>query len=306
LGKTAIRVLAVDDYKPWCDFVSGMVQEKSELKIVAEASNGLEAVQKAEELQPDLILLDVGLPILNGIEAAVQIRRVCPTSKILFLSADNSADIVAEALSTGASGYVLKADARGELLAAVEAVLNGQQFVSPRLSGPQSVGRGTQDPADRLQAEINPHALLHSASILPFLAKIIEATKADFGNVQLFDSTTRELRIVAHQGFESEFLDYFAAVSCDHGCACSAAMINRCRMVISDVAADPLLSSDSRGVLLRAKVRSVQSTPLIGSTGRFLGTVSTHYRRPGGVLPHLLKQLDDLADQFVATIDSTT
>jgi DNA-binding NarL/FixJ family response regulator len=98
-------------------------------------SDGLEAVQKAEELKPDLIVLDIGLPTLNGIEVARQIRRLVPDSKILFLSQESSADVVREALSLGALGYVVKAHAGTELLAAVQAVLQGNQFVSKGIIG---------------------------------------------------------------------------------------------------------------------------------------------------------------------------
>jgi DNA-binding NarL/FixJ family response regulator len=92
--------------------------------------DGFEAVRKAAELQPDLILLDIGLPFLNGIEAARQIRKLAPESKIIFVTQESSADVVEEALSSGAMGYVVKAEAASELLAAVEAVCQGRQFVS--------------------------------------------------------------------------------------------------------------------------------------------------------------------------------
>ena len=101
--------------------------------MVGEASDGLEAVQKSQELQPDLIVLDLGLPKLNGIEAARRIRERSATSKILIVSQESSADIVHEAFSTGVLGYVVKAYAGSELLPAVEAVLRGEQFVSTGL-----------------------------------------------------------------------------------------------------------------------------------------------------------------------------
>jgi DNA-binding NarL/FixJ family response regulator len=100
------------------------------LQIISEASDGLEAVQKAVELQPALIVLDIGLPSLNGIEAARRIRKLSPKSKILFLSQESSADVVREALCLGALGFVVKAHAAGDLLVAVEAVLRNEQFVS--------------------------------------------------------------------------------------------------------------------------------------------------------------------------------
>jgi DNA-binding NarL/FixJ family response regulator len=132
---STVRLLVVDDYEPWRRYVSSAIQKIPELRLVGEAADGLEAVNKAEELQPDLILLDIGLPTLNGIEAARRIRRVSPMSKILFLSQDYSLDVAAEALSTGASGYIVKSNAASDLPAAVEAALRGQQFVSARLAG---------------------------------------------------------------------------------------------------------------------------------------------------------------------------
>jgi CheY-like chemotaxis protein len=105
------------------------------LSVICVASDGLEAVQKAEELQPDLILLDIGLPSLNGIEVARQIRKLSPKSKILFLSQESSAEMVQGALGTGAQGYVVKSDAGSELLEGVNAVLRGERFVSGRFSG---------------------------------------------------------------------------------------------------------------------------------------------------------------------------
>jgi CheY-like chemotaxis protein len=101
---------------------------------VGEASDGLEAIQKAQELRPDLILLDIGLPTVNGIEAARRILQYAPNAKILFVSQERSSDIVQEALRTGACGYVLKSSAATELLPAVEAVLHGKQFASASLT----------------------------------------------------------------------------------------------------------------------------------------------------------------------------
>jgi DNA-binding NarL/FixJ family response regulator len=130
---SAIRILVVDDFAPWCSFVIEKLRENPNLRIVDVVSDGLEAVQKAEELQPDLILLDIGLPTVTGIEAARQIRKVAPKSKILFVSEGLDGDVAHAALSEGGHGYVLKSDAYNELLAAVEAVMEGKKFVSRRL-----------------------------------------------------------------------------------------------------------------------------------------------------------------------------
>ena len=120
----------VDDFESWRRFASSLLRRKPELQVVGEASDGLEAVRKAVELKPDLILLDIGLPILNGFEAALQIRKLVPESKIIFLTQESAGDVIQEALRLGASAYVLKARAESDLLTAVEAVLTGKRFVS--------------------------------------------------------------------------------------------------------------------------------------------------------------------------------
>jgi DNA-binding NarL/FixJ family response regulator len=125
----------VDDNELWRRFISMTLLKRPELQVLDEASDGLEAVQKAQQLQPNLILLDIGLTSLNGIQAARRVREVSPASKILFVSENRSHDIVEKALSTGAEGYVVKSDAGSELLPAVKAVLQGKQFVSASLTG---------------------------------------------------------------------------------------------------------------------------------------------------------------------------
>ena len=103
-SSVVVRILVVDDYDPFRQFVCSKLAQSSKLLIIGEASDGSQAIQKAEELQPDLILLDIGLPKLNGIQAALEIRQVSPKSKILFLSENRSRDIAEAALRTGAYG----------------------------------------------------------------------------------------------------------------------------------------------------------------------------------------------------------
>jgi DNA-binding NarL/FixJ family response regulator len=113
-----------------------MLQAYPELQIIGEALDGLEAVRRAKKLQPDLILLDIGLPKLNGLEAARQIEAVAPTARILCVSENRSRDIAEAALANGAGGYVLKSDAGSDLLPAIRAVLEGKRFISASLTGP--------------------------------------------------------------------------------------------------------------------------------------------------------------------------
>jgi DNA-binding NarL/FixJ family response regulator len=127
---SSVRVLVVDDFEPFRQFVCAELGKRPDLQVVGEASDGLEAVQRAVELKPELILLDIALPTLNGIEAGRQIRKLVPESRIIFLSQESSADVMQVALSLGAWGYVVKTNAASDLLAAVEAVLSGKRFVS--------------------------------------------------------------------------------------------------------------------------------------------------------------------------------
>ena len=125
-----IRVMVVEDFPSFRLFILSKLQQNPELLIICEVADGLEAVRKAEELKPDLILLDIGLPTLNGMEVARRIRALLPESKIIFSTQETSSAIVQEAMRLGAWGYVFKTHAEGDLLPAIEAVLSGQRFVS--------------------------------------------------------------------------------------------------------------------------------------------------------------------------------
>jgi len=134
LEGSTVRILVVDDYEPWRRFVSTTISKHPKLHLIGEASDGLEAVLRAEELQPDLIVLDIGLPTLNGLEVARRIRKLSPESKILFISQESSTGLVQEALDLGALGYVVKVNAGSELSAAMEAVVEGRQYLSAALA----------------------------------------------------------------------------------------------------------------------------------------------------------------------------
>lgn len=125
LPQSSIRVLVVDDFGPWRDQLRSLLKPRPEWTIISEASDGREAIGKASELRPDIILLDVGMPSLNGIEAAKVIHQRCPKSKILFVTQDGDADVRNAAMRVGAVGYVLKSNAGNELLDAITTALHG-------------------------------------------------------------------------------------------------------------------------------------------------------------------------------------
>jgi DNA-binding NarL/FixJ family response regulator len=134
LGIVSVRVLLVDDYEYFRSLAASILGRQPGFQIVGEALDGQEAVRKAQELKPDIVVLDIGLPKLHGIEVAERIRSISPDSKILFFTLNDCPRIVLEAFDVGADGYVHKLDTAGELLAAAEAVLLGKRYLS-RLAG---------------------------------------------------------------------------------------------------------------------------------------------------------------------------
>jgi len=129
MEKPNLRALVVEDFLPMRRVVCYELRSIPELEIIDEAADGEEAVQQARVLQPDLIVMDIGLPKMNGIEAAQQILAISPHSKILFLSQETSLEIIQEALAAGAKGYVVKMHIGKCLLPAVQAILRGETAV---------------------------------------------------------------------------------------------------------------------------------------------------------------------------------
>lgn len=130
ISEPAIRILVVDDFELWRRHLLGQLEKCPCFLVVGEASDGPEALRKVEQFEPALILLDVGLPGMDGIAVTSAILRVTPKSKILIISAHNNGAITRAAFRAGAHGYLLKTDAGKELIPAIESVLRGDLFVS--------------------------------------------------------------------------------------------------------------------------------------------------------------------------------
>ena len=230
------RILIVDDYEPWRSFCSATLQRRSELQVIGQAADGLQAVRAAQELQPDLILLDIGLPIFNGIEAARRIREVSPKSRILCVSEHRSRDIAAEALRVGASGYVIKSKGGAELLRAIRTVLKGGRFVSASLNLRDRASFVSGDGPDR--AEV-PKA----ASVLPPRTRTRNRHEVEFysDDGTLLDDVTRFIGtalkagnsavVVATESHRKDLLPRLQAFGVNMSCA-----IEEGRYVATDVA----------------------------------------------------------------------
>ena len=219
------RVLVVDDYEPFRRLIRSLL-ENSHFGIIAEASDGLEAVHKAQQLQPDLILLDIGLPKLNGISAAEQIRETAPRSKILFVSQESSPDIVQVALNLGGLGYLHKTRIHRDLMPAIESVLAGKEFVS---SGPQVIefrDRSAAQLSERHEVEFYSEEALFLAGVCDFAAAVLGA-----GNPVIVMATAshREniIRSLKRDGFDMDgAIEQGRYISLDAAESLSKVMVN--------------------------------------------------------------------------------
>ena len=208
------RVLVAEDFVAFRQLLRSILKANLDFRIVGENSNGLEAVQSAEQLQPDLILLDIGLPGLNGLRAAERIRRISPNPKIIFVSQESSVDVVKEALRLS-HGYLLKTDIARELLVAIDMVMRGrQQFVSSSLTLPVA-GKSIRDidEARRNAHRSRRHDLVScrdDASFVAHFVRFIEAALRAQNPVIVI--ATQEHRHSILQSLEAQGWDMAAAV----------------------------------------------------------------------------------------------
>src|SRR5215813_13909280 len=128
---TGLRILVVEDYEPFRRAICSWLQERD--FEVMEAADGVETIERAIELQPDVVLFDISLPRLNGVESARHVRWLVPSAKLVFVTQESSPDLLREAFRLGARGYVHKQHVYRDLLPAIDAVLGGQRFVSSNL-----------------------------------------------------------------------------------------------------------------------------------------------------------------------------
>lgn len=196
-------LIVVEDSQPFRLWLLSVLQKRPELQILCDVSHGVEAIKKAEQLQPDLVLLDIGLPDVNGIDAARQIRAMSPKSKILFVTQETSEDVVQEALRNGAGGYLVKIDAASDLLPAVTAVLQGKRFVSPSFAG-----RGFTQTQDASLAPGLGHVVqfyADDAVLLDGLATFLRGSLSEGESVAAITTSSHrsglERRLIA-QGFD--------------------------------------------------------------------------------------------------------
>jgi two-component system, NarL family, response regulator NreC len=128
-----IRVLICDDHALFREGVKSILALHPEFEVVGEAEDGREAVERATRLNPDVVLMDISMPVLKGFDATRRIIKVLPSAKVLILTVYDDEDLVARCLDAGASGYILKDSPPAQLSYAIQAVNQGQQYMSPRV-----------------------------------------------------------------------------------------------------------------------------------------------------------------------------
>jgi two-component system response regulator NreC len=133
MGKK-IRVVLADDHRMMREGIRALLERQKDIEVVGEAADGREAVRLATQLSPDMVVMDVSMPLLNGIEATRQIRRDCPGVSVLILTVHESEEYVAQLLAAGADGYIIKRAAGDELISAIRAVNQGEAFLYPSVA----------------------------------------------------------------------------------------------------------------------------------------------------------------------------
>ena len=130
----ALRVMIVDDHRVVREGLRMALEVEEDIEVVAEAGDGSEAVAKAQDVRPDLILMDVAMPTMSGIDACHEIKDLLPDTRVVMLTASAAEESVTEALLAGAHGYVLKAAGRDDLLQAIRAVARGESILDPSVT----------------------------------------------------------------------------------------------------------------------------------------------------------------------------
>lgn len=129
-----VTVLIADDHRIFLDGLRFLLETKGDIKVVGEAINGRQVIQKTKDLEPDIVIMDISMPELNGIEAARQICKLYPATRIIILSMYSTKEYILQAIKAGALSYLLKESTGAELIDAIHVVMSGHRYMSPKIS----------------------------------------------------------------------------------------------------------------------------------------------------------------------------
>lgn len=213
----AINILLVDDHKIVRDGLRSLLEKEPGIKVVGEASSGREAVRFVNELTPDVVILDIGMPDLNGIDATRQMKAKIPAMKILALSMHSDKRFVARMFAAGASGYLLKDCAFEELARAIRTVAQDQTYLSPsiasqvikdyvrRLAESDSAGPPLVTPRERevIQLLAEGKSTKHIAAALNISVKTVETHRSQIMEKLNIDSIANLTKFAIREGLTS-------------------------------------------------------------------------------------------------------
>lgn len=168
---TSVNILIADDHELVREGIKTRLEKHPGWSVCGEADNGRQAVELATRLKPDVVVLDIGMAELNGIDAARQIRKACPETEVLILTLQESEDLVREALSAGARGYILKTDAARLLTVAIEALLEGKTFFTGKVSNLVLEGYLDADQAARRDSGARSRLTMRELEVVQLLAE---------------------------------------------------------------------------------------------------------------------------------------
>ena len=322
-----MRLLIADDHEVVRRGIRSLLAEQTDWDVCGEAVDGQDVLEKALELKPDLIVMDVSMPRLNGLEATRRVRSMFPACEVLILSQHENGEMARQAFRAGARGYVAKSSISKDLIAAIAKVSGRDYFFDPAIldqaasahADAQEIlqpsatfekalreneqGLVLRQRKDQSAEESEALRKLNDSSsrlwqmqslhdgLQEMLSATIDLVGADKGNVQILNTERGVLTIEAQRGFDKDFLDFFREVSASDDTACGRALRERERIVIEDVDQDALYAP-YRDVARAAGYRAVTSSPLVGKNGAPLGMLSVHFRLPQRPSNEDLRRLD--------------
>lgn len=329
-----MRILIVDDHQIVRHGVRRLLEAEKDFKICGEAVDGRDAINKSNELKPDVIVMDISMPNLNGIEATREIKRLLPGSHIVILSQHDSVEMMRQALNAGALGYVVKSAITTDLVEALNKIQDNGQPSVPEVFGSTHVNVDVQEilqrsaafeqalrqSEERLRREVADLKLLQQISteliqeesVRNLYDKIADAAVAvmhsDFASMQMLypeRGKTGELLLLAFRGFTPEAARFWEWVPADSGSTCAAALRTLKRVIVSDIEnCDFMAGTEDLRIYRQTGIRAVQSTPLLSRIGQIVGMISTHWReqhtppeRDLGVFDVLARQAADLIER---------
>lgn len=321
-----MRVLIVDDHELVRSGIRSLLAPEAVFTICGEATDGHDAIEKAKTLHPDVVIMDISMPTMNGLEATREIKHLSPDTEIVIVSQHDVPEMVRQAFSAGARAYVVKSAVSTELLAAIHRVSQHEVFINA--AGLSNNGKDfdareilqrsaafeqalrTQLADTRLLQNISGQ-LLQEENVEGLYEKILDAAvgimRSDYASMQMLypeRGQGGELRLLAFRGFNAQAAKFWEWVGVDSGCTCGAALHCGKRVIVPDVEkCDFMAGTDHLATYLQTGIHAVQSTPLISRRGDVVGMISTHWRHAHQPSEQSLHLLDIVARQAADLIE---